>query len=83
MKASGTALGPGRAHGWRTGATTGWMTVLETKKKAQKTIFTVDGRCLMFCQSPKAFHILCNEAYGFGSVAIEPGYNVGMDVGNC
>ena len=24
-----------------------------------------------------------NEAYGHGSVAFEPGYNVGMSVGNC
>ena len=28
-------------------------------------------------------HISSNEAYGFGSVAIEPGYKAGINVGNC
>ena len=36
MKASGTALGPGRAHGRRAGAPTGRMTALPTKKQAEK-----------------------------------------------
>ena len=31
---------------------------------------------LLCAKSLKAFHIASNEAYGFGSVAIEPGYNV-------
>ena len=38
---------------------------------------------ILFAKSPKAFHILSNEAYGFGSVAIEPGYKVGINDGNC
>ena len=29
-----------------------------------------------------AFHILSKEAYGFGPVAIEPGYKVGINDGN-
>ena len=38
---------------------------------------------LLFDKSPNAFHIPSNEAYGFGPVAIEPGYNVGINDGNC
>ena len=51
MKASGTALGPGRAHGRRAGAPTGRMTALPTKKQAEKKFFfAVDDRCLIICQ---------------------------------
>ena len=39
MKASGTALGPGRAHGRRAGAPTGRMTALPTKKQAEEKFF--------------------------------------------
>ena len=38
-KATGTALRPGRAHDWRAGAPTGWMTALPSKKLAEKTMF--------------------------------------------
>ena len=38
---------------------------------------------LLFDKSPNAFHISSNEAYGFGPVAIEPGYKVGINDGNC
>ena len=34
-------------------------------------------------KSLKAFHIASNGAYGFGSVAIERGYKVGIKVENC
>ena len=38
----------------------------------------------MLCaKSLKAFHIVSKETYGFGSVAIDPGYKVGIKVGNC
>ena len=38
----------------------------------------------MLCaKSLNAFHIASNEAYGFGSVAMEPGYKVAINVGNC
>ena len=83
MKATGTVLGPGRAHERRAGAPTGRMTALRTKNQAEKSFFAVDGRCLVMCQGTKAFHIASNEAYGFESVDIEPGYNVGIKVGNC
>ena len=38
---------------------------------------------LLFAKSPKAFHILSKEAYGFGSVAIEQGCKAGINDGNC
>ena len=38
---------------------------------------------LLCAKSLKAFHIASNEAYGFGSVAIEPRYEVGIKVGKC
>ena len=38
---------------------------------------------LLFDKSPNAFHISSNEAYDFGPVAIEPGYKVGINDGNC
>ena len=51
MKASETALGPGRAHDRRGGAPTGWMAALPTKKQAEKNKNkNVDGRCLIICQ---------------------------------
>ena len=43
----------------------------------------VDGRCLVVRQVTKAFHMASKEAHGRGSVAFEPGYSVGMSVGNC
>ena len=33
--------------------------------------------------SLNAFHISSKEGYRFGPVAIEPGYNVGINDGNC
>ena len=83
MKASETALGPGRAHDRRTGAPTGRVTALPTKKQAKKKKFAVDGGSLLLDKSLNAFHISSKEAYGFGPVAIEPGYNVGINDGNC
>ena len=53
----------------------------ETGREKKKSPLTAG--VLLFATSPKAFHILSNEAYGFGSVAIEPGYNVGITMGNC
>ena len=47
MKASVTALGPGRGHSRRAGAPTGRMTALPTKKQAEKKKIAVDGRCLI------------------------------------
>ena len=44
---------------------------------------TLTAGVLLFNKSPNAFHILSKEAYGFGSVAIEPGYKVGINDGNC
>ena len=41
------------------------------------------GGVLLFDMSPNAFYISSNEAYGFGHVAIEPGYEVGINGGNC
>ena len=38
---------------------------------------------LLFDKSPNTFHISSNEAYGFGPVAIEPGYQEGINNGNC
>ena len=38
---------------------------------------------LLFDKSPNAFHISSKEAYGFGPVAIEPGYIAGINDGNC
>ena len=36
-----------------------------------------------FYKWPNAFHILSKEACGFASVAIEQGYTVGINDGNC
>ena len=47
MKASETALGPGRAHDRRTGAPTGRMTALPTKKQAREKKIAVDGSSLI------------------------------------
>ena len=85
MKASETALGPGRAHERRAGAPTGRMTALPTKKQANINyilFFAFMAGVLLFDKSPNAFHISSNEAYGFGPVAIEPGYKVGISDGN-
>ena len=38
---------------------------------------------LLCAKSLKARHIASNEAYGRLSVAFEPGYNIGLRVGNC
>ena len=38
---------------------------------------------LLLDKSPNTFHILSKEAYGFGPVAIDPGYKVGIKEGNC
>ena len=83
MKASETALGPGRAHDRRAGAPTGRVTVLPTKKHAKKNnLVTLTAGVFFFDKSPNAVHILSQEAYGFESVAIEPGYKVGINDGN-
>ena len=37
----------------------------------------------IFDKSPNPFLVLSKEAYGLGSVAIEPGYEVGINDGNC
>ena len=74
MKPSVTALGPGRTHDRRAGAPTGRMTALPTKREAKKKISPLMAGVLLFHKSPNAFHISSNEAYGFGPVAIEPGY---------
>ena len=83
MKAAETAIGPSRTHDRRAGAPTGRMTALPTKKEAKKKKIAVDGRSLLFDISPNAFHISSTEAYGFGPVAIEPGYKVGINDENC
>ena len=44
MKASETAIGPGRTHDRRAGDPTERMTALPTKKEAKKNIIAVDGR---------------------------------------
>ena len=46
-KATGTALGPGRAHDRQAGAPMGRMTALPSEKQGEKKSFTVDGRCLI------------------------------------
>ena len=79
MKASETAIGPGRTHDRRAGAPTGRMTAIPTKKRAKKNkISPLMAGVLLLDKSPNAFHILSNEAYGFGPVAIDPGYKVGI-----
>ena len=84
MKASETALGLGCTHDRRAGAQTGRMTALPTRKQAKICFSTLTAAVLLFDKSsPNAFHILPKEAYGFGSVAIEPGYEVGINDGNC
>ena len=47
MKASETALGPGRAHDRRAEAPTGRMTALPTKKQEKNKKIAVDGRSLI------------------------------------
>ena len=84
MKASETALGPGRAHDRRAGAPTGRMTAHPTKKEAkEKKLSPLMAGVLLCDKSLNAVHISSKEAYGFGPVAIEPGYNVGINDGNC
>ena len=53
----------------------------ETGKEKNRSPLTAG--VLLLDKSANAFHILSNEAYGFGPVAIEPGYNVGINDGNC
>ena len=77
------ALGPDRAHDRRAGVPTGRMTALLTKKQAEKNKIAVDGRRFIICPTAEGLHILSNEAYGFGSVAIEPGHKVGINAGSC
>ena len=38
---------------------------------------------LLCVKSLKALHVASNEAYGRGSATFEPGYKVGIRVGNC
>ena len=59
------------------------MTALPTKKQAKKKKSPLMAGVLSFDKSPNAFHISSNEAYGFGPVAIEHGYKVGTNDGNC
>ena len=74
MKASETALGPGRAHDRRARAPTGRMTAFPTKKQAKKQKKSpLMAGVLLFVKSLNAVHISSKEAYGFGPVAIEPG----------
>ena len=49
-KATGTALGPGRAHERRAGAPTGRMTAFPSKKQVGRMLFAVGGRCLIVHQ---------------------------------
>ena len=56
IKASETALGPGRAHDRRAGAPTGRMTAHPTKKRQRKKKFAVDGRS--FLPSCRRRHIV-------------------------
>ena len=53
----------------------------ETGRKKKMSPFTAG--VLFFAKSPNAFPIFSKEAFGFGSVAIEPGYKVGINNGNC
>ena len=58
------------------------MTALPTKKQAEKKKSPLTAGVIVCAKSLKAFHMASDEAYGFGSVAIEPGYNVGIKVGS-
>ena len=49
----------------------------------ERTLMLLMAGVLLFAKSPNAFHIFSKEAYGFGSVAIEPGYKLGTDDRNC
>ena len=53
----------------------------ETGKEKNRSPLTAG--VLLLDKSPNAFHILSNEAYGFGPVAIDPGYKIGIKDGNC
>ena len=86
MTASETTLGPGRPHDRRARASTGRMTddrSPDEETGKEKMFSPLTAGVLLFDQSANAFHILSKEAYGFGSVAIEPGYQVGINDGNC
>ena len=84
MKASETARGLRRTHDRRAGAPTGRMTGLPTRKQAQIWFSRLTAKVLLFDKSsPNAFHIFPKEAYGLGSVAIEPGYDVGINDETC
>ena len=52
------------------------------KQAEEKKAPPLTAGVLLCAQSLKAFHIESNEAYGPGSVAIEPGYKVAIKVGN-
>ena len=49
----------------------------------EKKLSPLMAGVLLFDKSPNAFHISSKEAYGFGPVAIEPGYKAGINDGNC
>ena len=55
----------------------------DEERGKEKKLSPLMAGVLLLGKSPNAFHIFSNEAYGFGPVAIEPGYNVGINDGNC
>ena len=55
----------------------------DEERGKEKKLSPLMAGVLLLDKSPNAFHIPSKEAYGFGSVAIEPGYKVGTNDGNC
>ena len=53
------------------------------KTGREKCFSPLTAGVLLCAKSLKALHMTFNEDYDRGSVAFEPGYNVGMSVGNC
>ena len=52
-------------------------------RSCSENIFSPLTACVfLFPKALNAYHIASNEAYGFGSMVIEPGYNVGIKVAN-
>ena len=83
MKASEMALVPVRAHDRRAGAPTGRMTTLPTKKQVEKIKCSHLRQVTYYSLSRQTpSKMLTKEACGFGSVAIKPGYKVGIYNGN-
>ena len=73
-------LGPGRAHGRRTGSPSGQRFC--RRNRQTKCFSTLMAGVLLCATSPKALHIASIETCGLGSVALEPGYAVGITIGN-